>query len=162
MKSHFRIKLHATTPIPSPSMVGSAAYKTQWRKHLALASLLAILGAPVLAATPWSITDLGTLGGTDSEARNINDYGQVVGYSLTNGDSTLHAFLYKGGAIADLSSSTGASNTATSINNNGQVVGYNAAYLGDRPFPFLYKGGVMTTLGDSSGRAWGIQVLRRR
>jgi len=47
------------------------------------------------------MTDLGTLGGTESLARGINDSGQVVGYSAT-ASGHWYAFLYYGGTMADL------------------------------------------------------------
>src|SRR5512143_2153225 len=41
------------------------------------------------------IVDLGTLpGGTDSYARDINDNGDIVGYSTARATSSVHAFLY--------------------------------------------------------------------
>lgn len=49
----------------------------------------------------WTITDLGTLRGTVSQATSINNLGQVVGYSTTSGNSN-HAFLYTEGVMQDL------------------------------------------------------------
>lgn len=46
-------------------------------------------------ATLWEgggVNDLGTLGGTDSRARAINDSTQVVGYSEIASDAAVHAF----------------------------------------------------------------------
>jgi probable HAF family extracellular repeat protein len=37
--------------------------------------------------------DLGTLGGSNSDASGVNNVGQIVGYSGIIGDSTYHAFL---------------------------------------------------------------------
>ena len=73
------------------------------------------------------VTDLGTLGGTYSEAISINDTGTVVGYSNTSNGST-HAFVYKNGTIFDLNTLLPANsgwelNSAIDINDNGQIVG---------------------------------------
>lgn len=46
--------------------------------------------------------DLGTLGGVQSVAYSINASGQVVGNSFISDNSTVHAFLYSGGAMQDL------------------------------------------------------------
>lgn len=48
------------------------------------------------------ITDLGTLGGTQSFAYALNDLGQVVGSSTTAGDVAEHSFLYSNGRMTDL------------------------------------------------------------
>ena len=50
---------------------------------------------------PYTVTDLGSLGAGDTQAFDLNDVSQVVGYSRTE---TLRsrAFLWDGGAMADL------------------------------------------------------------
>jgi probable HAF family extracellular repeat protein len=50
----------------------------------------------------FTITDLGTLGGSRSYANGINAAGQVVGVSDTTGNAWVHAFLYSGGSMTDL------------------------------------------------------------
>ncbi len=66
-----------------------------------IALLAACLSLPV-SASDWVLTDLGTLGGSESFAYGINDLGQVVGMSRTTGDSSTHAFLYRNGQMMDL------------------------------------------------------------
>ena len=51
-------------------------------------------GTPVAsAATTSTVTDLGTLGGTSSQATDINASGQVVGYVVDTTTESIHAFL---------------------------------------------------------------------
>ena len=95
-----------------------------------MASVLMLVGSgQVMAETQYTITDLGTLGGSLSYAYGINDSGQVVGVSWITGNSTSHAFLYDGGNMIDLNTllPTGSGwvlKSAYGINDSGQIVGY--------------------------------------
>ena len=56
-------------------------------------ALSILAGALVTRAqSPVTISDLGTLGGSGSYAKGVNNIGQVVGGSLTAGDAATHAF----------------------------------------------------------------------
>jgi probable HAF family extracellular repeat protein len=90
------------------------------------------------------MTDLGTLGGTMSEAAGINDLGQVVGQaSLANGYS--HAFLWSSGHMTDLGTLGGGFSQADAINNAGQIVG--GAYTATWQWhAFVYSAGHMTDI----------------
>jgi probable HAF family extracellular repeat protein len=71
------------------------------------------------------VQDLGTLGGTRSEAYALNELGQVVGYS-TNAYGVPHAFLWTPGVgMQDVVGGGGVSNVsvARGINDRGEVVG---------------------------------------
>jgi len=64
-------------------------------------------GRPELAVvTAIALTDLGTLGGSHSEALAINGRGQVAGFSTT-ATGERHAFFWDGGAMRDLGTFTG-------------------------------------------------------
>jgi probable HAF family extracellular repeat protein len=72
----------------------------------------------------YFVTDIGTLGGTESFAFAINDSGRVVGLSRIAGDATTHSFLYSNGRITDLyplNSQDIQTVGPTGINNSGQI-----------------------------------------
>ena len=101
---------------------------------------------------PASIIDLGTLGGSTSNAADINDLGQVVGAaSLASGASD--AFLYTDGVMSDLGTLGGTGSSASGINDAGQVVGTAATTGNATSHAFLYDDGVMTDLGSLDGSA---------
>ena len=98
-------------------------------------------GTPVEGAATGSSTpeakDLGTLGGTSSQAVAVNDKGQVVGFSSTAGDAESHAFFWtqKGGMV-DLGTLGGTFSGAEAVNDNGHVVGTSST-AGDAEFHAL-------------------------
>ncbi len=109
-------------------------------------------GGPTGEAALWSngiITYLGTLGGLQSNAADINDLGQVVGEShASNGN--LHAFLYSEGSMNDLGNFGGKWGSADAINNNGQIA-INIFTQEGGIQAYQYTSGSLTSLGNLGG-----------
>jgi probable HAF family extracellular repeat protein len=79
------------------------------------------------------MTDLGTLGGSFSEATSINNFGHVVGRATTQGDDQCRAFLWMPGVgMVDLGTLGGPQSGASFISDSGQVVGWADVPSGDR------------------------------
>src|SRR4051794_39658210 len=85
------------------------------------------------------MTELGTLGGTSSEAVGLNKAGQVVGYAETSAGER-HVFLYSNGQMMDLGPGW-----VLGINEAGQVL------VNNRSRAFLYSNGQMQALGSLPG-----------
>jgi probable HAF family extracellular repeat protein len=97
------------------------------------------------------VTDLGTLGGPDreSEARAINDAGQIAGWSDQSSGGT-RAFRWESGTMSNLGVLTGGFySEAYDINELGDVVGYSDTSTNYRAF--MYSGGVLRDLGSLIG-----------
>jgi probable HAF family extracellular repeat protein len=99
------------------------------------------------------VNDLGTLGGGNSGACQINNNGQIVGYSNPTGSTFNHAFLYSNGTMQDLGTLGGDSSIAYGINNGGQVVGV-ADNADGSSSAFLYSNGAMQNLGNLGGGSY--------
>jgi len=113
--------------------------------------------------------DLGTLGGTRSTGRGINNTGQVAGHSQITSNTAEHAFRYdgapaSGGVMRDLGTLGGSNSYGSGINDAGQVVG-NSQLTGDSArHAFLYTGtpgagGVMQDLGTLGGTDSGASAV---
>lgn len=87
-----------------------------------LVSAATIVGSPAAAATGYTITDLGTLGGDWTRARGINDAGDIAGTSALSTAGS-HAFRWKGGIMTGIGSVGGLSSDGLGISDDGWVVG---------------------------------------
>ena len=120
---------------------------TTLRKLVTRAALAAALATSHAAmAQTWTITDLGTLGGSLSEAFAINDSGAITGRAFDSSGQN-RAFIYAGG-MSDIGTLGGRSAFGVDINNLGQVLGY-ADTASGASHPFFYSGGTLTDLYPS-------------
>jgi probable HAF family extracellular repeat protein len=106
------------------------------RKHsmiltggLALAAATSLpfgVGQQALAAdTPhYTITDLGTLGGSFTDSIGLNNKGDVTGVSFSPGDTAARGFLWRDGHLRDVGTLGGPQAAATDINESGQFAGW--------------------------------------
>ncbi|MEU5313238.1 hypothetical protein [Streptomyces sp. NPDC021562] len=116
--------------------------------------------APGTPSLQYAVRDLGTLGGTRSEATAI-DGGTVVGSSLTSGDATEHAFAYdlRRHTMTDLGT-LGDSSRATGVAGD-HVVGESDLPAGGPTHGFVYDLRTrrlvdIGTLGGSSTHITGL------
>jgi probable HAF family extracellular repeat protein len=71
----------------------------------------------------YIITDLPSLGGTNSRANSINNRGWLAGYSNLQGDTSRHAALWRDGALTDLGTLGGPNSAVTwSVKSNSGLI----------------------------------------
>ncbi len=113
-------------------------------------------------ATVWSggrATDIGTLGGNQASASDINNAGAVVGGSVTS-HGRMHAYRYHDGDWDDIGEQFGHGwSSAFGINNSGQVTGYGQTSSGTfRGFLWDENEG-LTMLGTLGGNSsYGLDI----
>jgi probable HAF family extracellular repeat protein len=102
-----------------------------------------------------SLHDLGTLGGTYSQATAINGAGVIVGWADVSGNQP-RATVWNGSTPTNLGTLGGDSSWAYGINASGVVVGYSRTAAGvATPTAFMYNG-TMQSLGTAGSMAYGI------
>jgi probable HAF family extracellular repeat protein len=91
-----------------------------------------------------TITDLGGLGGDQSFAVCINDFGAIVGSSHKNGEN-VQALLLKDGKVTFLGTLKGGYSETEGINDTGEIVGWSET-AEKTIHSFIWKSGVMYDL----------------
>ena len=142
--------------LPTIDRVRSAEVSRRARRSvlLLLLACCSMLLLPSLAVTRTpplgiTITDLGTLGGPESQAHAINEQGQIVGWSDTAAGE-LHAFLWQRDTMTDLGTLGGTMAAASDINDQGQIVGGSTTATRNW-HAFLWQQGSRTDLGTLGG-----------
>ena len=137
------------------------------RVHQVVFVLVAIVvAAPMVnvraQAPAITITDLGTLGGSQSEAKAVDADGRVVGASWTAGDAAQHAFLWTAtSGMFDLGTLGGTSSVATAISGV-TVVGtsWTTGNVAQHAFMWTAAAGMrdLGTLGGTSSAATAVSA----
>ena len=123
-----------------------------------------VLSVPTAAhAASYTVTDLGTLGGTESFGNGLNAGGQVAGASYTTGGAAYHTFLWKpatpngaSGTKTDLGTLGGTQSFGNGLNVSGQVTGESFTTGDAATHAFLWK---PTTPGGASGTMFNLGTL---
>lgn len=108
-----------------------------------------LLVASALASAQYALVDLGTLGGPNSFALDVNASGQVSGNSskTAGASNPLNAFLYSGGAMTNLgvtaNTGTNSFSRGYALNDFGVVVGESD---NNSSKAFIYRNGAITQL----------------
>ena len=146
----------------------SIAFNVNERGQIAGNSFTSFAGnslSPIPVAAPFlwengKMINLGGLGGTYTAENDLNNRGQVVGFSFITGNLAFHPFLWSEGKLSDLGTFGGSYGEAIWLNDSGDVVGWaelpipcpGCGELGDEVYhAALWKHGNMIDLGPVEG-----------
>ncbi len=112
----------------------------------------------------YTITDLGTLGGPESFAADINNQGQIIGSSTISEGLQPTAFLWEEGTMISLTVTAGLTTSAHAINDSGLIVGSAVTESGGgiNKWPVIWASDTFTkldTISDTPGTALGVNNL---
>ena len=94
-----------------------------WIRTLTVCACLSVVGA--LTAWGQQVQELPTLGGANARAYDINDLGQIVGFSTHPGEAVAEATIWNSDIPTGLGVPAGTDfSFANAVNNNGEVAGY--------------------------------------
>jgi probable HAF family extracellular repeat protein len=106
--------------------------------------------------------DIGSLGGTFTEAVDINDRGEIVGIGV-GATFQIHAFLWQKGIMTDLGPSNGVTSYGwPAINNQGLIVFNDAIPTNADSRAFLWEPIGRTDLGDLGGALTYASAINER
>ncbi len=129
----------------NPDELHGASYAVNERGYVC-GSSVSLIGA--VHGAIWdpagNVVDLGAIGGNSSEAHDLNDLGQAVGWTGRGPDDG-RAFLWQDGEMVDLGTLGGQFSSARGVNNSKQIVGKSGT-SGGSSSAFLWEDGEMRAL----------------
>jgi probable HAF family extracellular repeat protein len=94
---------------------------------------------------PYTLIDLGTLGGLSAQANDMNESGQITGHS-TNASNWTRAFRWDAGHMTDLGTLGGSAGVGLALNGFGHVVGYSNLVPGGASVATLWRDGAVINM----------------
>jgi len=149
-----RAIVHDMDSFPKKHMKTKPKYSVRNGLAGASALLRTALSSPSIQAANYAIVDLGTLGGTTSFARDVNNNRQVTGNAQTpvgEPSPRLNVFSYSGsGPMTNIGTLAGSNNFSRgfAINDSGVIVGESD---NSSSRAFVFREGVMTGLTRLAG-----------
>jgi len=107
--------------------------------------LYVMFAGSIWASTIYSVTDLGSLGGSSATGYQINDAGAVVGWAETLTGSQQAFVSPSGGSLEKLQSPGASDSYAYGINGSNVIVGI--SYINGQPHGTVWSGSSVTDLG---------------
>lgn len=136
------------------------------RPGLVVAALALILASAISHSTPraqsgpgpYTLIDLGTLGGGSTQAFDINETGQITGYS-TNASNQTRAFLWDDGQMTNLGLMGGHYSSGRGLNVHGHVVGFANIVFGGTGIAALFRDGAWINVTPDIPAGQGSQAV---